>query len=372
MCRARNVFLFCVLLLFAAPMRVIGGATFLAMVTSANNGTPLFREQGRGRGGYLIRFFGIGGDGGGWLASNAWWSRYPVCVAGAPGDCFWVLADRRHGSELLELGPKCFHPVKKFAWTAACPPSNTFAWPSPAAIATEHDGTFWLWFASRSWTHLRLRIYSPHLRRQLGSYTLGRGKYLAYSWVLAGRQAVVFLNTVAPGAKGCHVLVINENGRARAIDLTSRVGWRPRYLASIGNFVSGAAPGRGGRTIKELVNFTILPGGKITDVHIVRIMTPRHPMASVTAYALLSRHTAVCALQGKHGPELDRISVDGGKVERGVAIPHKGISLCVLHGVVYLTSPLGIVRAYTPGLKLLGGFSPVDKFVGSMALAHGH
>ena len=357
-------------LLAAAPAV---GAVTLAAVTTTDSGTPLFRSQAGGVSGYKINFYTLGATAPGQGWTRGWFSRYPVCLSEGSHGCFWVLANRKTGSELIRLGLQCYRPEKKFAWHAAFPVFQDWPAASPSAIATGSDGTHWLWLRSPSWKRTQLRIYSKDMRRRLGEYTIVRtGKWLSYFWVLAGNQAVVFLNTIAPGAKACRVVVINEKGVARTTDLTAKVGWHPRYLSSIGNFISGVAPSAGFKAVKTLVNFKITPDGKLTGLQVVAISLPRFPNASPDAYMLLNRHTAICALHmyaHRHVYELAVISLDNGKIKRSVTIPEQSYGLKKADGLIYLISSSGFIHAYTPKLKLVYGFAPLNKNMTSDALS---
>ena len=368
------------LLLIIASAAPAKGATYSYLLTVARGtggGVALFHHRPLpGFGGYQLTLYGFSPvEGGVWLAS--YWSRHEAGVARGPGDCFWVLANRGRGSEAVLVGAKCFRLGRKFAWHAALYHLG------PPAIATASDGTVWLWLASKSWRRIQLRVFSPGLRRQLGVYALPRQKKMViYWWALAGKQAVVFINTTGrPLAKTCDVLVINEGGRVRATDLTKRIGWHPFFLSSAGSFFSGLAPARpslgpaahGRVAFRKMVSFEVLPSGKLARVRTVRVASPQHRTFFVAAYALLDQHTALASLELRHGSgysyELARISVASGKVERSVAIPYPAHKIIVSSGVVYLMSNGELIRAYTPSLRLLGRYQPINPVVAAAAVA---
>ena len=346
----------------AAPAKGLTDS-YLATIATAHGVAPLFSRKIRQMDVYHINLYRlIPSYGAVFLAS--FWSHHPACVAKAPWGSFWAFGNRSHGSEIGNLSGKFLRPRRKFAWRMALRLAGS--WP----IGTASDRTLWLLFQSKSYSRLRLRIFSPHMRTQVGVYTSPRATYFGYSWTLVGRQAVFFVNTVGLRAKVCHVVVVDEKGQARATDLTSKVGWAPYFLSSAGNLFSGVASGRG--IVQKLVSFHVLPSGKVARVRTERITSRHHRWLIVTAFTLLDQHTALASLKLRHGSgysyELARISVASGRVEKSVPIPYPALLVLRAKGVVYLVANRELVRAYTPALRLLGHYPPYS-FVGGAAVA---
>lgn len=318
---------------------------------------------------YFVNVYNLGAiSRGGWSVGVPFSIPYAACVASTSKEgSFWVLVNRApgRGSAIFKYTPVPLPSrqelIRSFSWRSA-------AGRITAPLMVGQDRSVWIWSLSRKTKSYALRIFSRNLSRLLGACILPTSdQYVAA--VLADDQTVVFSSSW-PSVKNCKVLVVQEDGKSKLTDLTSKVGWHPKYLAATGSLVSGMTPSG------KLMSFRVLPGGTITSVHVVKVVTPRK-QGYIVSYATLNQNVGFCVVQspkyGEYGNsygiyKLAKIFLKTGKVIRTVVLPSFSQGLFVSHGLVYFIANSGTIYAYTPSLRFVGR-QPPETFSGLISSA---
>lgn len=346
--KRRMMVIVCVL--FSIQGGIALGRSFLATVVRLPRLTGLTRSAVPPSG-YAIRFYDIGAKpaGGQDFQGVSLYSPYRAYVTDAVRrGAFLILANSSPGNGCVAykylVNPARWTVEKKFPWRALIVGSQ------PASLMVGADGSDWVWCQGRK-GRFTLRIFRRKFAGQVGAYTLPR-RYRYFASVLAGGQAVVFTDTQPP-TRNCRVVVVRENGSTRTVDLTSKIGSHPKFIAAVGRQVTGMTPN--GR----LIEITISQLGSVSRAMTLQVVTPQRN-GYVDAYTALNAMVGFCEVQvpSENGMgysyRLLSISLRTGKITKTVRLSTFAPQLLAANGGVCAVTPSGSVEVYTPDLKYAG------------------